>query len=1147
MAYIDNLCGLELGDYRLVAKVGEGTFGAVYRSQQRNPRRAAIVKVLHPRLSANNIALQRFLREAQVASSFRHSYAAHIYAFGVERDRDLFWIAMELVEGVPLDAWLRERGPMPLDQFVPFFKRVAEVVQAAHEAGIIHRDLKPSNIMVTTTAGGKLSPKLLDFGIAKLLQQLEIPIADLDVTQDGSSASTLTADGRPLTHDAEWQRLTYPGAMVGTPAYMPKEQWNDPGSVGPQSDLYALAVVAYEVLTERRPFPGPTTAEYADQHSSARVPPVGDGLPAALDAFFSRALAKRPEQRWGSATELAAALRSAADMKLRSALPYQLRTSALQWEARSRHPGLLWRGPMLREANTWAGRPSTSVSELETSFLVASRRADQRTTWIRCLVGSLVAAVVLALLALNAVRQAHYARDVAEAAVTQAETEQGRQAQLHGDLLDAREHLTTAYERGDHRATTRFMLARAQEPFSREVARVSATSGIAWSATFSPDGTRVVTTDDASVKVWDAKTTQLIYTLRHSDTVYQAIYDRTGSLLFTAGGDGAVRIWDAATGAPVRVLTGNPRERYYALALSPDARLVAAIDLPGKVARVWDARTGAAVAELQNDGAQSPTIAFSADSQWLATGGGDDVRVFETSTWERIATIAGPGIRSFAFDPTGPRLATASAGGDASIWALPEGVRAHHLREVGEPIESIAYSPHGEYVAAGGRDGSLQVWSATAGTFFGQNNSARGKIVAIEFSADSRKVLTAGAGGAVVVSDVLEGLPLIVLAGPESVVRVAHFDPEARRVVGAAWDGKVRVWDISEKYRQWNASAVSNDCYTKIVPDERYAIVGCFGHGTRVWDTAHDQLIAELPAVDGKEVPVTITSDGRLVAMARGNLIDLYDVTTGKLSRTVNQGTAVTALSFGESDHDLVSGAVDGSVLFTREGAAPEALPKAAGAIDVVGLLPDGRAISADASKQLRLMSSSRQEVVAAAELAARARSLRLSPRSDRLISIPTYNGVTSPPTLWEISPSGFVRIGDLVGHAGHVFSASFAADGDLLTAGADGTARLWGASGHLRRTFRGSSRFLADARLDPSSTMVVAAGGDGIVRFWDRRDGRLLWTLPAHRLPVVAFHFEREELVTRDLGGGIAHWKLAKSETVIESCLPRAASKFAD
>ena len=162
-----DLAGRTLGEFVLLEKIGQGGYGAVYRAEQPLLKRHVVVKVLQKN---DDVAEERFLCEAQLASRFDHPFAAHIYAFGVDEGEGLLWIAMELVQGVTLASWIEQHGPMPLEQLVPFFECVADAVQAAHECGIVHRDLKPSSVMVVER-GSRLLPKLLDFGIAKTLDQ----------------------------------------------------------------------------------------------------------------------------------------------------------------------------------------------------------------------------------------------------------------------------------------------------------------------------------------------------------------------------------------------------------------------------------------------------------------------------------------------------------------------------------------------------------------------------------------------------------------------------------------------------------------------------------------------------------------------------------------------------------------------------------------------------------------------------------------------------------------------------------------------------------------------------------------------------------------------------------------------------------------
>jgi serine/threonine-protein kinase len=268
-----NIIGRELaGRYRIVAKLGEGGMGAVYRGEQISLKRAVAVKVLKPELSANPMLLRRFNAEAEVVAKLGHPNTVNIYDFGQDTDGSLY-IAMEFIEGRSLRTVIQHEAPLPPARAFAIAVQVAASLADAHAHGIVHRDLKPDNVMMQARGRQRDVVRVLDFGIAKL--------------RDDSRATQ--------------QAMTQAGDMLGTPQYMAPEQIKGE-TIDGRTDVYALGCMLYEMITARMPFEATSVMAMLSKHlieevvaPSVRRPDLA--IAPAIDQIILWAVAKNPDQR----------------------------------------------------------------------------------------------------------------------------------------------------------------------------------------------------------------------------------------------------------------------------------------------------------------------------------------------------------------------------------------------------------------------------------------------------------------------------------------------------------------------------------------------------------------------------------------------------------------------------------------------------------------------------------------------------------------------------------------------------------------------------------------------------------------------------------------------------------------------------------
>jgi serine/threonine-protein kinase len=282
------MAGTKLGPYEILAPLGAGGMGEVYRARDTRLDRTVAIKVLPQHLADTPDSRQRFEREARAVSALNHPHICTLHDVGSQSGTD--YLVMEYLEGETLAARL-EKGPLPLAQVLKIGTEVANALDKAHRQGIIHRDLKPGNIMLT-----KSGAKLLDFGLAKAAMPLV----------GGAALTAEAARNSPITQQ---------GAIIGTFQYMSPEQLEGK-EADTRSDIFSFGAVLYEMLTGRRAFPGKSQISVVSAILERDPEPISTlqpMTPPALERAVKRCLAKDPDDRWQSVRDLEWELRGIAE------------------------------------------------------------------------------------------------------------------------------------------------------------------------------------------------------------------------------------------------------------------------------------------------------------------------------------------------------------------------------------------------------------------------------------------------------------------------------------------------------------------------------------------------------------------------------------------------------------------------------------------------------------------------------------------------------------------------------------------------------------------------------------------------------------------------------------------------------------------
>jgi len=876
--------------------------------------------------------------------------------------------------------------------------QVARALEYAHAQGILHRDVKPSNLLLDLQG----TVWVTDFGLAKAA-------ADAD--------------------------LTHTGDIVGTLRYMAPERFN--GQADARSDIYALGLTLYELLTLRPAFHATDRNRLIQQVTEGEPPrprTLRPELPRDLETICLKCVAKEPGKRYGTAEDLARDLENWLEGLPITARPVPLWERASKWVRRKPAQAAL-----------------AAVSILALVSLLAGG------TWFTIHLSQ----------ALDVARRERYASDMNLAHLSWRDQNIPRVL----ELLDR-------YRGGDAEKFRSFessYLASLCDPHPRTTVRSTSGSKFTYVA-YSPDGQHLAAGEtDGTVRIWDPERGVPIRTFTgHAGTIAGVLYSPEGGMLATWSADQTVRLWDAASG---RERLNLPRFKALSgVSFSSDGQRLAISSLGGGV-EIRSTASGQVLPTIPGAKGLGGSVAYSPDGRWLAIVPmiSGDAKVMLWDAGNELWTIPiesglGSAGHNVAFSPDG-RFLSVLEGKFVSVWNPETGKPLRRL-ELDRPERSakeaaaISHIPTGALVGGGNynsndwgklefsRDGQRlavesygkvsRVWDTETWeiTFTVPGGASGG----LGFHPDGRHLASAR-GNEILIWDEVTRREQPILTGHSGIVSAVTFSPDGRRLASASYEHSVKLWDAGTgrlertlQGHRYNVYCVAFD------PTGQWLATGSEDQDIRLWDVATGESTATFEGHTGPIYGVAFSPDGRLLASAGGDeTVRLWNAQTGeKVCELPGQVGPVYGVAFSPDGRLLATAGLDKTVRLwdPATGAVRGVLTGHVDFVHSVAFSPDGR----------RLASASEDQTV----------------------------------RVWEI-PSGR-SFATLTGHTGPVYGVVFSLDGRrVISAGGDKLIKVWDPEiGQETLTLRNHEDSVPAVALDPKGRRLASASRDKTIRLWD-------------------------------------------------------------